>query len=167
MAEARVGALTDPQAAHGLEQQLLGALIECLSEGAEEETATDRRHRDILARFEDLLVAEPSLPLVNICAGLGVSDRSLRECCKKHLSAGPGRYRYLWAMQHVHRALRTGNSGTANVSGVAAQYGFRGPGRFAARYRALYGELPSATLRRASRPGVAEFTLGRRRVKYL
>ena len=66
MAEARAGALYDPQAAHGLEQQLLGALIECLSEGAEEETATDRRHRDILARFEDLLVAEPSLPLVNI-----------------------------------------------------------------------------------------------------
>ena len=66
MAEARAGALTDLQAAHGLEQQLLDALIECLSEGAEEETATDRRHRDILARFEDLLVAEPSLPLVNI-----------------------------------------------------------------------------------------------------
>ena len=166
MAEARVGALTDLQAVYGLEQQLLGALIECLSERAEQETATDRRHRDILARFEDLLVAEPSLPLVNICAGLGVSDRSLRECCKKHLGAGPGRYRYLRAMQHVHRALRTGNSSTASVSGVAAQYGFRGPGRFAARYRALYGELPSATLRRASRPGVPELTLGRQRVKF-
>jgi hypothetical protein len=33
MAEARAGALTDLQAARGLEQQLLHALIECLSEG--------------------------------------------------------------------------------------------------------------------------------------
>ncbi|MBO0737463.1 MAG: hypothetical protein J2P48_12965, partial [Alphaproteobacteria bacterium] len=38
MAEARAGALTDLQAAHGLEQQLLHALIECLSERSEEET---------------------------------------------------------------------------------------------------------------------------------
>jgi len=166
MAEARVGALTDLQAAHGLEQQLLLVLIECLSERAEEETATGRRHRNTLARFEDLLVAEPSLPLVNICAALGVSDRSLHACCKEHLGMGPSRYRYLCAMQRVHRALRSGSSDTANVSGVVARYGFRGLGRFATRYRSLYGELPSATLRRASRPGVAELTLGRQRVKF-
>jgi AraC-like DNA-binding protein len=151
MAEARVGALTDLQAAHGLEQQLLGALIECLSEGAEEETATDRRHRDILARFEDLLAAEPSLRTVDICAALGVSERSLLECCREHLGMGPSRYRYLCAMQQVHRAMRSGNSDTANVSRVAAQYGFASLGRFATRYRSLYGELPSVTLRRASK----------------
>ena len=165
MAEARAGALTDLQAAHALEQQLLHALIECLSEGAEEETATSRRHRDILARFEDLLVAEPSLPLINICAALGVSERSLRDRCREHLGIGPIRYRYLCAMQQVHRALRSGNLDTASVSGAAGQYGFRGLGRFAARYRALYGELPSATLRRASHGGVTAHTLGRPRVK--
>ena len=166
MAEARAGALNDPQAAHGLEQQLLGALIECLSEGAEEETATDRRHRDILARFEDLLVAEPSLPLVNICAALGVSDRSLRECCKKHLAMGPSSYRRLCGMQQVHRALRSGTRGTGSVSEVARRYGFASPGRFATGYQAVYGELPSTTLRRASNPGVAELTPGRRRIKF-
>jgi len=165
MAEARAGALTDLQAAHGLEQQLLHALIECLSQEAEEETANGRRHRDILARFEDLLVAEPSAGIADICAALDVSQRSLRECCKEHLGMGPSRYRYLCAMQQVHRALRSGNSDTTKVSGVAARYGFRGLGRFATRYRALYGELPSATLRRASNPGVVELTLGRRRVK--
>jgi AraC-like DNA-binding protein len=165
MAEARAGALTDLQAAHGLEQQLLHALIECLSQGAEEETATDRRHRDVLARFEDLLVAEPSAGIADICAALGVSQRSLRQCCKEHLGMGPSRYRYLCAMQQVHRALRRGNSDTTKVSGVAAPYGFRGLGRFATRYRALYGELPSATLRRASNLSVVELALGRRRVK--
>ena len=37
-------------------------------------------------------------------------------------------------------------------------------GRFAAAYRARYGELPSTTLRR--RHGVAELTLGRPRVNF-
>ena len=166
MAEARAGALTDLQAAYGLEQQLLDALITCLSGGAQDETATSRRHRDILARFEDLLVAEPSLPLVNICAALGVSDRSLRECCKKHLGMGPSSYRRLCGMQHVHRALRSRTPGTGSVSEVARRYGFASPGRFAAGYQAVYGELPSTTLRRASNPGVAELTLGRRRIKF-
>jgi len=165
MAEGRAGALTDLQAAHGLEQQLLHALIECLSEGAGMETVTDRRQRDILARFEDLLVAEPSLRTGDICAALGVSEHSLRECCKQHLGMGPSRYRYLCAMQQVHRALRSGNSDTANVSGVAVRYGFRGLGRLAANYRALYGELPSATLRHAFKAGVTELTLGRPRSK--
>ena len=167
MAEARAGALTDLQAAYGLEQQLLDAVITCLSGGAQDETSTSRRHRDILARFEDLLVAEPSLPLVNICAALGVSDRSLRECCKKHLGMGPSSYRRLCGMQHVHRALRSGTPGTGRVSEVARRHGFASPGRFATRYQAVYGELPSTTLRRASNPGVAELTLGRRRIKFL
>jgi AraC-like DNA-binding protein len=165
MAEVRAGALTDLQAAHGLEQQLLHALIECLSQGAEEETATGRRHRDILARFEDLLVAEPSAGIADICAALGVSQHLLRECCKEHLGMGPRRCRYLYAMQRVHCALRRGNSGATKVSGVAALCGFRGLGGFATRYRALYGELPSATLRRASNPGVVGPAPGRRRIK--
>jgi AraC-like DNA-binding protein len=146
MAEACAGALTDPQAAHGLEQQLLHALIECLSEEPEEETATGRRHRDLVARFEDLLVAQPFLPIAEICTALGVSDRALRECCKRHLGMRPSRYRRLRAMQQVHRALRSGASGAASVSEVARRHGFRGLGRLAANYRALYGELPSVTL---------------------
>jgi AraC-like DNA-binding protein len=148
MAEARAGALTDLQGAHGLEQQLLHALIECLSDGAEEETATERHHRDLLARFEDLLAAEPLRSIPGICAALGVSERSLRECCKKHLGMGPSSYRRLRAMQQVHRSLRSGTPDAASVSEVARRYGFRQLGRLAANYRVLYGELPSVTLRR-------------------
>jgi len=151
MAEARAGALTDAQAAHGLEQQLLHVLIECLSTGlTDSETSSARRHRDILARFEELLVAEPSLRMAEICAALDISGRILRECCKEHLGMGPSGYRRLRRMQQVHRALRSGTLGTARVSEIAQRHGFRDPGRFATNYRAVYGELPSATLRRTS-----------------
>lgn len=148
MAEARAGALTDRQGAHGLEQQLLHALIECLSVGADEETATERRHRELLARFEDLLAAEPFRPLADICAALGVSESSLRGCCKEHLGIGPTGYRRLRAMQQVYRALRSGTPGAASVSEIARRHGFRQLGRLASDYRAVYGEPPSATLRR-------------------
>jgi AraC family ethanolamine operon transcriptional activator len=166
MAEARAGALTDLQAAHGLEQQLLHALIECVSGRPEEETATGRRHRDILARFEDLLITEPFLGIARISVVLGVSERSLWQCCKKHLGMGPGGYRRYRALEQVHRALRSENLGGAGVSEVARRHGFHALGHFATDYRALYGELPSVTLRRASRPGKGEFLLGRQRVKF-
>jgi AraC-like DNA-binding protein len=166
MAEGRAGALTDAQAAHGLEQQLLHALIECLSRAlTDNETSAACRHRGILARFEDLLVAEPSSPMAEICTVLGISGRILRECCKKHLGMGPSGYRRLSQMQQVHRLLRSENPNRANVAELAGRYGFRDPGRFTANYRAIYGELPSATLRRDV-TNVKELHLSRPRMKF-
>jgi AraC-like DNA-binding protein len=168
MAETRSITLVDIEAAHGLEQQLIHALVECLSAGsAEEETPAARRHRGIPARFEDLLQAEPFLQITEICAALGVSARVLRECCKKHLDMGPSRYRRLRRMQRVHSALRSRHPRAASVLEVASRYGIRDLGRFASDYRALYGELPSATLRRGSPPSRPDLTLGRPRVKFL
>jgi AraC-like DNA-binding protein len=158
-AEARSGVLADVEAAHGLEQQLIDALIECLCRGApREETAAACRHREILGGFEDLLQADRSARVSEICAALGVSDRLLRACCKEQLRIGPRQYFRLRRMQQVHRALRNENSDTARVSEIAGRHGIRDLGRFASDYRALYGELPSATLRR---------DLSRTRLKFL
>ena len=150
MAAARSGALTDGEAAHGLEQQLIHALIQCLSAGpAKEETSTGHRHRCILARFEDLLRADASRSVTGICSELGISDRLLRACCREHLRMGPNRYVHLRRMQQIHRELRRENPNTARVSEIAERHGIRDLGRFASDYTSLYGELPSATLRRA------------------
>ncbi|MBV9814868.1 MAG: helix-turn-helix transcriptional regulator [Alphaproteobacteria bacterium] len=147
--EARSGALADIEAAHGLEQQLIDVLIECLCRGTpQEETAAGRRHRGLLAGFEDLLWDDRLPSMAEICAALGASERLLRECCKQHLSMGPSQYFHLRRMQQVHRALRNENPATARVSEIAGRYGIRDLGRFASDYRALYGELPSSTLRR-------------------
>jgi AraC-like DNA-binding protein len=141
--------LADRETAHGLEQQVIHALVESLSPGpVYEETEAACRHRGILARFEDLLGTEPPPSITEIGISLDVSPRMLRECCKKSLGMDPSRYRHLHAMQRTHRALRRENPDTASVSALARRYGFRTPGRFAVNYRALYGESPSATLRR-------------------
>jgi AraC-like DNA-binding protein len=107
MAEARSGALTDAEAAHGLEQQLIYALIQCLSSGpAAQETSAGRRHRCILARFDDLLRADASHSMTEICAELGISERLLRACCREYLRIGPNRYVRLQRMQAPRPAKR-------------------------------------------------------------
>jgi hypothetical protein len=65
-------------------------LLECLSAGsvnAAMEAACPCR--GILARFGDLLEAEPLTSIAEISAALGVSDQTLRECCKQHLGTMP------------------------------------------------------------------------------
>jgi AraC-like DNA-binding protein len=162
MAETRSRALVDIEAVHGLEQQLIHALIECLSAGPNDmETLAAGRHREILARLEDLLRGERFWRITEISAALGVSERTLRICCEEQLGMGPTEYVRRRRMQLVHRALRGGNPDVASISAVARRYGFRGPGRFAANFRALFGELPSATLRRSSGQGMARLTLHR------
>jgi AraC-like DNA-binding protein len=162
--EIRSGLLADGEAAHGLEQQLINALVDCLSAGPLDEDVSAHRHRDILAQFEDLLEMQPFLRVAEICAAVGVSDRMLRSCCEEQLGVSPSSYLRLRRMQQVHRALRSGNPDMVSVAEVARRYGMRHLGRFAASYRALYGELPSDTLRQ--RRGLAELRLGRPRVKF-
>jgi AraC-like DNA-binding protein len=162
MAEARSRALADVEAVHGLEQQLIHALIECLSAGPNDmETLAAGRHREILARLEDLLQAKRFWRVTEICAALGVSERTLRICCEEQLGMGPTEYVRRGRMQLVYRALGNGNPGAVSISAVARRYGFRGLGRFAANYRALFGELPSATLRRGSGQTMSRRTLNR------
>ena len=104
MAAARSRALADVEAVHGLEQQLIHALIECLSAGPNDmEAPAVGRHREILARVEDLLQAECCWRVTQICAALGVSERTLRICCEEQLGMGPTEYIRHRRLQPVDR----------------------------------------------------------------
>ena len=155
-------ALIDKEAAHGLEQQLIEALVECLSTGSAIDIPPAMRERqDVALRFEALLQAQPERPvrMAEICAALGVSTQTLRLSCEEQLGIGPAEYARRRRMQLVHRALRRKNPDMATISAVARHYGFRSLGHFAADYHALYGELPIATLRRDSGHGIPRLNL--------
>jgi AraC-like DNA-binding protein len=145
-------ALVDPEAAHGLEQQLIHAVVECLAGASiDTDTPSRRRHQNTMVCFEHLLRGDPErhLRIGEICATLGVSERLLRSLCAQHLGMGPVGYDRLRRMSLVRRALRREDRAKATVSAVARRYGFHSPGRFAVNYRAAFGASPSATLRRA------------------
>ncbi len=145
------------QAAHGLEQQLIGALVECLTVEATDSGCPARRQQtETMARFEDLIATAPAAApsLREISASLGVSATTLRSCCHAHLGMSPSRYRYLRRMQLVQRALRDADHREASVAAIAKSYGFDSRGSFPRAFRLLFGELPSVTLRRAATQGV-------------
>jgi AraC-like DNA-binding protein len=150
-AEIRPETIVNVEAAHGMEQQLIDALVECLSAGpCNDETAPRHRHQSIVARFEELLGTEPHsrLRVEDLSTAIGVSGRLLRMRCKEELGMSPTCYFRLRALHRVHDVLRGRDSGVTGVSQVARRHGFSDLGRFAAAYRALFGELPSATLKR-------------------
>ena len=145
-------AVVDVEAARGLEQQLVHAIVECLARGSvEPDTRSQCRHLEIMAYFEQLLHAQPRriISMTEICTALGVSQRLLRSLCAKHLAMGPVAYDRLRRMTLVRRALRRGEGTAIGVAEMARRYGFSSPGRFAVSYRMAFGELPSATMRRA------------------
>jgi AraC-like DNA-binding protein len=153
MAEGRPRALLDADAAHGLEQQLIHALIESLlAAAATNGTSSARRHQEIMADFEGLIQihSDGNPRMSEICVELGVSNRQLRSLCAQHLGMSGTAYTRLRRMSLVRRNLRHPDRDTATVSEIARRSGFRDLGRFAANYRCAFGELPSATLQRGS-----------------
>ena len=81
-----------PEAARGMEQALVGALVSCLgTNDACEDKSAQRRHRAIMRRFHAVLDAEAERPLyvLEMAEAIGVSVRSLSACCHEHLGMGP------------------------------------------------------------------------------
>jgi AraC-like DNA-binding protein len=153
LAETREELIASPRGARSLEQELLNSLVNCLStESADRRLKWKRRHADIMARFEEALAvrSETHLNLSELCATIGVPERTLRLCCSEFLGVSPGRYHLLRRLNKARSALRRANPGTASVSEIARDHQFTELGRFAVAYRAIFGETPSSTLRRVS-----------------
>jgi AraC-like DNA-binding protein len=126
-------------------------MVRCLTDGAPRGmTAGGRRHDAIVARFEEFLEANPDTPLylTEICAAIGVAERTLRAACEEHLGMGPIRYLSLRRMHMVRRALLHADASTATVTRLATDHGFWELGRFSVAYKTLFGESPSESLRR-------------------
>jgi transcriptional regulator GlxA family with amidase domain len=68
-------------------------------------------------------------------------------CCADFLGMSPGQYARVRRLNLVRAALRRAEPATTAIAEVARQYGFCELGRFAASYRATFGEAPSTTLR--------------------
>ncbi|NEV02492.1 AraC family transcriptional regulator [Bradyrhizobium uaiense] len=143
-----------PDVLRALENELVHVTVRCLADAIDEKTSTrGRRHDAIIARFEEFLEANADRPLylIEICAAIGVAERTLRASCEEHLGMGPIRFLALRRMHLVHRALLSAVPSTSTVARIATDHGFWELGRFAVAYRAAFGESPSETLKRPTK----------------
>jgi AraC family ethanolamine operon transcriptional activator len=152
--ENRSDLIRRPEVSRALEQELIYALITGLSSGESNGRAGDRqRGSDIMARFQRVLdmIGSRRVSAAELSDAVGVSQRMLRMYCMEFLGIGPVSYARLRRLSLVRSALMGDASATATVAALARDHGFLKPERFAAAYRAAFGELPSTTLRRKQR----------------
>jgi AraC-like DNA-binding protein len=153
LAETRHKLIVNPEVARALEQELLHALVNCLTaDDAGGNPKTTQHHAEIMVRFEDVLTTHSGrqLNMPALCAAIGVPDRTLRVCCTEFLGMSPTRYLLLRRLNMARSALRRADPATASVAEIARNHQFLELGRFAVTYRTIFGEMPSSTLRRKS-----------------
>ena len=143
-------ALAHPATAKALEHELVRAMVACLAGPLAKSKMPGGGHFQVIGRFEDFLAARRYEPvyLAEICAAIGVSERTLRSCCQEHLGMGPIRYLWLRRMHLARSSLLGAGSAVKTVTEIATAHGFWELGRFSVEYRTLFGESPSATLKR-------------------
>ncbi len=151
LAKAAPDILAKPEVARAMEQALVEAMVWCLASGDPVDVrSAHRHHAAVMRRLEEVLQANPyeALYMTDLCAAARVSYPTLRACCQEHLGMSPKRYLWLRRMHLARRALCTADSEKTTVTEIATNYGFWELGRFSVAYRSLFGEPPSAALRR-------------------
>jgi AraC-like DNA-binding protein len=100
IAETRLPLIDHPEVARALEQELIRALVNCLSTAEAVGGLISTDQRDVLTRFETCLLqhAQEPLPISAICKSIHVSERALRELCSRVLGMSPMRYQRLRAL---------------------------------------------------------------------
>ena len=110
IARAQKGRVAGVEAAHGLEQQLIHALAECLC-GQSEATTMPRLHQlqGLMSRFEEIVRrgcdVSPGIP--GLCDELGISQGTLRQYCNQFLGMAPGSYIRLYRKYSKNGAAST------------------------------------------------------------
>ena len=80
----------------------------------------------------------------------GVSERTLRAAFHDVLGLSPKQYDITERLRAARAALSAADPETTTVTDIAMTYGFFELGRFAGRYRDVFGEVPSQTLRQVA-----------------
>lgn len=102
-----------------------------------------------IERAVEYLHAHPAGPISidRLAEAAGVTARALQYGFRTRYGTTPTDYHRRVRLEHAHRELLTADpAGGATVAAIASRWGFTNPGRFALRYRQLYGYAPSTTL---------------------
>jgi len=90
---------------------------------------------------------EETMSIQSIVEQFKISDKTLESSFKSLFGITPKRFINLLKLNHAHEDLQLADALTTNVSDIASKWGFSNFGRFSKDYKALFGVLPSETLK--------------------
>lgn len=140
-----------PQVQRAMSSAIIGHLTEVLqaSNRAPLPTRSFAGRCQVVREATDYAMSHTSEPITvaDLCEKLNISRRMLNYCFQDALDLNPVHYLRSLRLNGVRRELRDPDGGGQQIRDIAAKWGFWHMPRFAAEYRALFGELPSETIR--------------------
>lgn len=108
-----------------------------------------RRQQRIASDAADIIEAtlDAAHSVAGIARRLDVSQRTLLNAFHSRFGVSPRQFIQSMRLNRARQLLRSGERTQIRISDVAAECGFWDFGRFASRYKKLFGESPSQTVR--------------------
>jgi AraC family ethanolamine operon transcriptional activator len=152
--DANPTALQFGQAQRVLEQTMLGAVVAVVNDDTASPDLAHPRRRHIVDSAKEFMRARitETITVADLCIALGVSRRTLQYSFKEVLGINPVRFLRAMRLNGVRRDLKNVGERARSVQDAAANWGFWHLGHFVTEYKQMFGELPSATMRRNRRP---------------
>ena len=144
--------LKSPAIQHELEYELPHKLLTVMSLSHERPAASNLRIRDkAIKRIEDYLEEFPKTrhTVGNLCRLANVSERTLEYAFQERYNMSPKAFLTAMRLNGVRRELKNPDRLTVSITDSAKRWGFWHMSQFAADYRRMFGELPSATRKRS------------------
>ena len=146
--------LTEALSIHGLRESVLSGISQLLHtdpaspipRGGRPAVANRALLKSIVEQLED--APEENTTVRELVTASGVSEKTLRDAFQRFFGISPQRYLQLSRLHRARKQLLAPANESVTVTQVAANVGMWDFGRFAGRYRRLFGELPSETLQR-------------------
>ncbi|MCP4407126.1 MAG: helix-turn-helix domain-containing protein [Gammaproteobacteria bacterium] len=132
------------------QDEVLSIILQAFANHQPEKFAPWQKSHGKLARTLDYVRTNADTPLriVDLQRVSKLSERSLQILFKRELGVKPKSYLTGHRLYSVHRELLRSSASNTRVADVANNWGFWHMGHFAADYQKIFGELPSATLKR-------------------
>ncbi len=152
-----------PEAAANLDRTLLRSLARYSLEAQPGQVRRRPLRVDRASAFRSIFEFLRNLPtgpvyIEDFCRATGLPERTLRLLFLEQFGESPVRVLRARRLCLAYEALQNHSVGFKQIRQVAGSCGFWHMGQFAADYRALFGERPSDTVRRARLRGPREKT---------
>jgi AraC family transcriptional regulator, ethanolamine operon transcriptional activator len=144
--------LSHPTVQKTVHSALMGHLCDAIQTASDVPAplATYQARKAIVEAARNHVLTNPydAVTIAELCEVLNTSRRTIQYCFQEVLNTNPVQYLRAIRLNSVRRELRQANPATTQVQDVAARWGFWHMSHFASDYRAMFGELPSDTLRK-------------------